>query len=92
MSDTSNIKLICFDLNKTLIKENTWLNLNTSMGITKQEDDEMHNNFKKGELTYKDWQKKLTNLYKKRGKATRRNILKAIMKYSYREGAKDLIK
>jgi phosphoserine phosphatase len=32
-------KLIIFDLNKTLIHENSWLNLNVAMGVTRSEDD-----------------------------------------------------
>lgn len=33
-----DIKLVCFDLNHTLIKENTWLDLNQAMGMTLEED------------------------------------------------------
>jgi hypothetical protein len=36
-----NLKLICFDLNKTLIKENTWYNLNLALGMTPEEDQAM---------------------------------------------------
>ncbi len=33
------IALVCFDLNKTLIKEDSWLNLSLAMGVTQEEDD-----------------------------------------------------
>ncbi len=32
----TDIRLICFDLNKTLIEENTWLELNLAMGMTNE--------------------------------------------------------
>lgn len=34
----NNVKLIVFDLNKTLIKENSWFDLNLALGMTPEED------------------------------------------------------
>ena len=36
-----NPELIVFDLNKTLIKENSWRDLNLAMGVTPAEDAEL---------------------------------------------------
>lgn len=88
----NKIKLICFDLNKTLIRENTWLNLNLAMGISKKEDDRLLKQYEEGKISYGKWQEILTNKYKERGKATIENIKKAIYKYSYKEGAREVVK
>ncbi|MFA5828569.1 MAG: HAD family phosphatase [Candidatus Shapirobacteria bacterium] len=84
-------QLVCFDLNKTLISENTWYELNLAMGMTAEEDQALFALYQKGELTYVDWQKELERIYIKNGKATRENISKVIYNYTYRVGAKEVI-
>jgi phosphoserine phosphatase len=86
-----NIKLICFDLNKTLIKENIWLELNLAMGMTQQEDDELMRRYDTSDITYLRFQKILENLYIERGQATRTNILRSILTYTYLDGAQDIL-
>jgi phosphoserine phosphatase len=88
----SEIKLVCFDLNKTLIKENTWLNLNLDMGMTKEEDDLLFELWEEGVISYNEAQSLIERIYKKRGKATKEAILKSISKYTYVEGAKEIVK
>jgi phosphoserine phosphatase len=66
----NNIKLICFDMDDTLISQNSWYKLNLSLGVTHEEDLRMYNSYEKGELSYENWTKSLLNLYKKHGKAT----------------------
>lgn len=85
------IKLICFDLNKTLIKENTWLELNKAMGVTEQEDTFLYRMWEEGFITYSEWQDILTRMYRKRGNPSKSNILKIVSNYTYRKGAKDII-
>ena len=86
------IMLVCFDLNKTLIKENSWLNLNLAMGITQEEDDLLMRWYEEGVLSYEETNQILLSMYKKRGKANRANILEAISTYTYMPGALDLVK
>jgi len=86
------IKLVCFDLNKTLIRENTWFNLNLAMGISRKEDELLLKLFDEGIISYKQWQEILSLMYKKRGRANLRNITKAISKYTYRKEAKSMVK
>jgi phosphoserine phosphatase len=88
----NKIKLVCFDLNKTLIKENTWLNLNLDMGVTKEEDNMILRLYEEGILSYEEGLSILERIYKKRGKATKENIQKSINKYSYTKGAKGIVK
>lgn len=85
------IKLVCFDLNKTLITENTWLVLNQAMGMTLKEDQTLFDLYEKGKLTYIDWQKELEKIYIQRGKATKENIHKTIFNYTYDPKAKEVI-
>lgn len=86
------IKLICFDLNKTLISENTWLELNQAMGMSLVEDQELFDLYQARKLTYTSWQKELERIYIARGKATKENILKVVFNYTYNPGAKEIIK
>ncbi len=86
-----NIKLVCFDLNKTLINENTWYDLNLAMGITAEEDQEMFKRWSSGKLSYVAWQKELERLYITRGKATKERIICIINQYSYATGAQTAI-
>ncbi len=84
------IKLICFDLNKTLIKENTWYNLNLAMGMTPEEDKKLFDLYEQGKITYEDWQKELEKIYLARGLATKENILREVYKYTYVDGAREI--
>jgi len=89
---SSRIKLVCFDLNKTLIEENTWFELNKAMGVTEEEDEFLYKIWEEGFITYSEWQDILTRMYRKRGNPTRSNILKIVSNYTYKKGAKEIIK
>jgi phosphoserine phosphatase len=90
MSDTSG-KLICFDLNGTLIQENSWLNLNLAMGVTPKEDQELLTLYRDGKVTYQEGLKKLLVLYEKRGEFNKKNVLDALFTYTYCDGAKEIV-
>lgn len=87
-----HIKLICFDLNKTLIEEDSSLNLNLAMGMTLEEDLALVKEYEAGRLPYQEWTEKIVQLYKGRGKATRENIIRAIYNYTYKPGAQETVK
>lgn len=59
-----DIKLISFDLDGTLIKNNSWLLLNMGLGITAREDLELYDKYSAGELSYEEWIKILLGHYK----------------------------
>jgi phosphoserine phosphatase len=86
-----NLKLVCFDLNKTLIKENTWLDLNLAMGMTKEEDDELMRLYNESKITYEESQSMLENFYKSRGNGNKVKIVESISKYHYAKGAIEII-
>ena len=82
--------IVAFDLNKTLIKENSWYDLNLAMGITAEEDEHLYRQGPEGEgtLSYAEWIDALVQLMKARGKASRANIEEVILNYTYLDGAK----
>lgn len=85
--------IVAFDLNKTLIKENSWYDLNLAMGITAQEDEFLYRLGPEGEgiLTFEEWIDILARLMKARGKASRKAIEAVILKFNYLEGAKEAV-
>jgi phosphoserine phosphatase len=87
-----DIALVCFDLNKTLIDDVTWLNLNLAMGMTPAEDEEFLHWYEEGKISYGEWQKFLEQIYKLRGKATLKNMVPVVEKYNYTEGAQEVAK
>jgi phosphoserine phosphatase len=87
-----DIKLICFDLNKTLIKDNTWYNLNIAMGMTEEEDQSIMSFAEKGFITYEQAQQIIEEIYKRNGKATHENIMQVVLEYTYTAGAEETVK
>lgn len=85
-------KLIVFDLNKTLIRENSWLNLNLAMGVTEEEDSLLMRLASEGIINDSEGQDLLCRIYKKRGQPTRANIQKILEDYSFLPTAEETIK
>ncbi len=84
-------KLIVLDLNKTLIHENSWLDLNMAMGVTAAEDETLMKWAEEGVISDVTGQSILCEIYKKRGDVSRDAIWKVISAYSYLPGAKDTV-
>ncbi|HUW22112.1 MAG TPA: HAD-IB family phosphatase [Candidatus Bathyarchaeia archaeon] len=61
------------------------------MGITREEDKLLLKLYEEGVISYSEWQKILTEIYKKRGNASLENISKVISDYTYRPGAKEVV-
>ncbi|HEU5121235.1 MAG TPA: HAD-IB family phosphatase [Candidatus Saccharimonadales bacterium] len=80
-------KLIVFDLNKTLIEENSWRDLNVAMGVTVQEDDMLVKWGREGVISDAEGQAILSSLYRQRGNPTREAITRILENYTFREGA-----
>jgi phosphoserine phosphatase len=90
--ESKNIKLVVFDLDKTLIKQNSWYKLNLALGITEEQDQTMLDAYNRGEFSYDDWMQKIFDLYKQHGKANLKNITDVLANcYTYREDAKEII-
>src|SRR3954468_15869726 len=48
------IKLVCFDLDKTLIKQNSWYELNLGLGMTPEEDQALLDGYTQGKFSYEE--------------------------------------
>lgn len=88
----NNIKLICFDLDKTIIKENSWYSLNMAMGLKPNEDNFLLQRYLNGLIDYQRWQKELLKIYKQSGRANFKTIYQALNNFTYQTGIKEIVK
>lgn len=85
-------ELIVFDINKTLIKESSWLDLNIAMGVTPAEDDQLMSWGAEGVISDQTGQQILCSIYKKRAQPTRANIAEIVCNFTYLDGAKESVR
>lgn len=85
------IDLICFDMDDTLITQNSWYKLNLALGVTHEEDVEMYTAYESGTLSYTDWTHALLALYRKHGKASKSFLEQFFMDYELTDGASDVV-
>lgn len=85
--------VVAFGLNKTLIKQNSWYELNLAMGISEQEDELLYRLGPEAEsiLSFKEWIGILEQLMIKRGQANRQKIEDVLLDYTYLDGVKETI-
>ena len=86
-----NIKLICFDLNETLLNHNSWKKLGISLGVTEEEDRNLYLEYKRGALSYDEWNNKILECYLRHDNATREGITEILSRYEYNEGARESV-
>lgn len=86
-----NIKLICFDLDQTLIDHSSWRELGLSLGVSYEEDEKLKNDYESGKFSYDEWNNKILELYMRHNDATRENITKILSNYSYKKGVREII-
>ena len=88
----SKIRLIIFDLDKTLIKNSSWQRLNYAFGISKKQDQTLLSEYKQGKLGYVSWIQRLLLLYLKNYKPSKKDVLTVLKRYTYKKGAKETVK
>jgi phosphoserine phosphatase len=86
------VRLVCFDLNGTLIAENSWQHLNSAMGVTRKEDEDLLSSYRNGKISYHEGLQKLLPLYQRNGKFRKEIVERALYDYSYCEYAKEIIR
>lgn len=86
-----NIKLICFDLDQTLITHSSWKELGFALGISYEEDNRLYKEYESGKLTYDEWNNKILKYYLKHKDSTREGIRDILSKYSYTEGVREAV-
>lgn len=84
-------KLIVFDLNHTLIRDNSWRNLNLAMGITPEEDAALMARAARGEITDAEGQAWLLQRYRQRGDCHREAVQRVLSQYTYMPHAQMVI-
>lgn len=87
-----DIKLICFDLDQTIISQSSWKQLNFAMGISYEEDHQMYEAYLKNEFNYVTWTAKICERYKQSNKANKKDITEILSNYKYADGAVEAVK
>ena len=92
MNMKDDIKLVCFDLDKTLIRGNSWYDLNMALGITDEEDTCMLAWYEQGIITYRQWVELAIAIAKKRSTVTRQLIQDTFHKPTYSPYAREVVR
>ncbi len=87
----AKIRLVCFDVDGTLVKENSWQFLTAGLGFPPERVVEFYRKAKSGELTFMEAEKRYTKMLQQSDKTTRAFIKKLFSQIKPRPGAKDLI-
>jgi len=85
------IKLVCFDLDETLIQGRSWKTLNNSLGITDEDDRRWYEAYVSGTLSYEKWNETLLERYLKHEDATRKAITEIFSRYELADGAREAV-
>lgn len=86
-----NIKLVCFDLDETLITHSSWKHLGLALGISAEEDHRMYSEYKEGKFTYDEWNNKIVQRYMSHPDSNRTEITKILSKYEYNDGVRESV-
>lgn len=84
-------KLIIFDLNNTLIRDNSWRNLNLALGVSPEEDDILMKWGSKRIINDQQGQDILCEIYRSRSDVSRNRIEQILYQYTYIDGAQEII-
>jgi len=86
-----NIKLVCFDVDGTLVDGTSWLILSEGLGWSSKEALNIFNQARKGKISFIEAERIFTTTYQKSGKANRLSIKEIFNNVEIKEEAKDLI-
>ena len=87
----NKFKLICFDVDGTLVDGTSWLLLTEGLSCLTQKHIDIFNRAKKGEISFSEGEKMLTKMYQESGNATKEFIKKVFSKIKPRFEVKELI-
>lgn len=86
-----NIKLICFDIDGTLVDGISWLILSKGLGWSSKEASDVFKQARKGEISFIEAERIFTTKYQKSGKANKSFIEEIFNSVEVKREAKDLI-
>jgi phosphoserine phosphatase len=85
-------KIICFDVNGTLVEENSWEIFTQGDKVIEKEIEEIFNKYYSGEKLIDDAWSELVSLLKKTGRANKKFLSNCgISATTYKEGAKEIV-
>jgi HAD superfamily phosphoserine phosphatase-like hydrolase len=84
-------KVICFDLDGTLIEGTSWAEFNQSLGLTEEEDAHLFEEYKKGLISYTTWIDEIMTIYHKYNPVHKEVIEALSILFPSRNGAEALI-
>lgn len=84
-------KLVCFDVDGTLVDGVSWLLLTEGLGCSPQEHLDIFHQAKSGKISFIEGERMLTKMYHDGGNATKSSIKNIFKKVKLRSGAKPLI-
>ncbi len=87
----NNITLICFDIDDTLIRGNSWRDLHGALGMTPEENKRMYEAYQSGSMTYDEWLAQILVIYKKNGLASKSFIQSTLQHFELVPGARDIV-
>lgn len=85
-------KAVIFDVNGTLVHENTWMDLNLAMGVRPEEDEMLMSWGEQNIISDQQGQDILCSIYKLRGNPTLEKIVETVSAYTFYSGVKKTIK
>ncbi|QQS65357.1 HAD family phosphatase [Candidatus Saccharibacteria bacterium] len=88
----AKIKLVIFDINHTLIDDNSWEKLNTAFGMTREEDERLWLANQKGELSNSQWVREVNAIFKSHKQANFDKYLEVCNSYTWKPGARKIVK
>lgn len=86
-----NIKLVCFDIDGTLVDGTSWLILSEGLGWSSNEALDIFKQARKGEISFIEAERIFTTTYQKSGKANKTFIEEIFNSVEVKKEAKDLI-
>ena len=85
------IKLVCLDLDETIIGHNSWFDLGIALGMTPEEDERLYDLYKAGTITYEEWNGHVLAHYLKHEDANRQGVTKILSSYTFNDGAREAV-
>jgi len=86
-----NIKLVCFDVDGTLVDGNAWWMLTKALGYPLEKTISIFNQARKGKISFRDGERLFTKMFQESGNATREFIRNFFESIDVKPEAKDLI-
>jgi phosphoserine phosphatase len=86
-----NIKLVCFDVDETLVDGTSWWMLTKALGCSLEKASDIFNQAREGKISFREGERLFTKMFKERGNATKEFIKNFFESINVKSEAKDLI-